>query len=347
MITGQAMTVAALADQLSAEDAAGPDRDLPRTAVFTDLSAPAPAREIGVATGLAGRSAAVLVGIAPGGVRPEYGELAAALTCTLTGGVPGSPAEIAVADVTAAVAAIEHTVTLCPTASATLAGLLRITAQLPVEDGLVAESLAYSVLLAGPEFAWWRASHPARPAEPDRPAVVLRREEETLHVILDRPHRRNAYNRHMRDGLAGALDLALLDDSITRVVLSGTGPSFCSGGDLDEFGTAEDVALAHLIRLNYGVAARLHRCRDRVHVRLHGACIGAGIEIPSFAAHVTARPGTFCQLPELSMGLLPGAGGTVGITRRIGRWRTAYLALTGQRIDAQTAAQWGLVDALE
>ncbi|CNJ87542.1 enoyl-CoA hydratase%2C EchA8_4 [Mycobacterium tuberculosis] len=51
-------------------------------------------------------------------------------------------------------------------------------------------------------------------------------------------------------------------------------------------------------------------------------------------------------LPELSLGLIPGAGGTVSVTRRIGRWRTAYLVLSGRLIDAATALDWGLVDAV-
>jgi enoyl-CoA hydratase/carnithine racemase len=51
-------------------------------------------------------------------------------------------------------------------------------------------------------------------------------------------------------------------------------------------------------------------------------------------------------LPELSLGLIPGAGGTVSVTRRIGRWRTAYLVLSGRTIDADTALAWGLVDAV-
>ena len=52
-------------------------------------------------------------------------------------------------------------------------------------------------------------------------------------------------------------------------------------------------------------------------------------------------------LPELSLGLIPGAGGTVSIARRVGRWRTAYLVLSGRTIDAATALRWGLVDAVE
>jgi enoyl-CoA hydratase/carnithine racemase len=166
-----------------------------------------------------------------------------------------------------------------------------------------------------------------------------------LRVTLNHPARHNCFSRQIRDGLVEAFELALLDRSIGCIRLAGRGRSFCSGGDLDEFGTAKDVSAAHLIRLDRSVAARADRCRSRLRAVLHGACIGAGIEIPSFAGRVEARDDAFFQLPELTMGLVPGAGGTVGITRRIGRWRTAYLALSGVRLDLATALAWGLVDA--
>jgi enoyl-CoA hydratase/carnithine racemase len=91
----------------------------------------------------------------------------------------------------------------------------------------------------------------------------------------------------------------------------------------------------------------VHAIRDRVTVRLHGACVGAGIEIPAFAGRVIASPGTYFQLPELAMGLIPGAGGTVSITRRAGRHRLLWMALTGTKVAADTALGWGLVDAVE
>jgi enoyl-CoA hydratase/carnithine racemase len=77
---------------------------------------------------------------------------------------------------------------------------------------------------------------------------------------------------------------------------------------------------------------------------LHGGCIGAGIELAAFAGLVRATPDTLISLPEVQMGLIPGAGGTVSITRRVGRHRCAYLALSGCAISAQTALEWGLVD---
>ena len=136
------------------------------------------------------------------------------------------------------------------------------------------------------------------------------------------------------------------DPSLT-VELSAAGPSFSAGGDLDEFGTAADPALAHVVRVAASAGVALHRVRDRVTARLHGACVGAGIEIPAFAGRVVAVADAYFQLPELGLGLIPGAGGTVSMTRRIGRRRLFWMALTGERIDVATALAWGLIDAVE
>ena len=71
-----------------------------------------------------------------------------------------------------------------------------------------------------------------------------------------------------------------------------------------------------------------------------------GIELSAFAGTVEAAEGTTVSLPEVSMGLIPGAGGTASIPRRIGPQRAAWLALTGTRLDAATAVRWGLVDRI-
>ena len=150
----------------------------------------------------------------------------------------------------------------------------------------------------------------------------------------------------MRDALCEALELALWDP-VLRVTLDGEGPGFCAGGDLDEFGSAPDPATAHIVRVSASVGRMLHELRDRVTVRVHGECVGAGLELPAFAGRVVARAGSRFRLPEIAMGLVPGAGGTVSLPRRIGRARTAWLALSGEAIDADTALRWGLADAIE
>ena len=76
------------------------------------------------------------------------------------------------------------------------------------------------------------------------------------------------------------------------------------------------------------------------------ACIGAGIELPAFSGHISASRDAFFRLPEVAMGLIPGAGGCVSIPRRIGRHRTNYLAVTGMELSAEKALSWGLIDEL-
>lgn len=317
-----------------------------------DLAEPADPAVLDAAVRRAEACDRLLVGItgtAGAGVRTEVRLLAAALDMTLVD--QGSQADgrpfIPVPDPAAALAEVEAAVTANPQAALVLAGLLRTTETLPVRDALDVESLAYSTLLGGAEFRRWLAARGPRPQPPPVPdPVLVTRSGDELEVVLNRPTRRNAYDRHMRDALVEALHLAALDDTISRVVLTGSGPAFCSGGDLDEFGTAPDPVSAHLVRTRAGAGRLLHELRDRIQARVHGTCVGSGIELPAFAGTVLATPETTFRLPEVGMGLIPGAGGTVSIPRRIGRWRTLYLALTGSVLDSPTALAWGLVDAL-
>ena len=267
-------------------------------------------------------------------------------------GLDGLPAEVTglldlvVADPGPVVAVVEA----APRAAVTLALTLRASPALGVPAGLAAESAAYSMLQAGPEFARWRAAtpQPAPSPEPEPgPPVVAERAGACLQITLNRPGRHNAVNAALRDRLVEALLVACADPTIERVVLAGAGPSFCSGGDLAEFGTRPDPATAHLVRLTRSPARLLAELGPRLEVRLHGACIGAGIEMAAFAGRVVAHPEAVISLPEVGLGLIPGAGGTVSLPRRIGRHRTAELALTGRPIDAATAHRWGLVDAIE
>lgn len=235
-----------------------------------------------------------------------------------------------------------------PLAALGLVQLLRQTESLEIHDALIAESFVYSMLQSGPEFGAWASERP----EPKRrrsnpaPAVLLERSGELLELTLNRPEKHNAFSKEMRDALAEALGVVVSDGSIAEVVLRGAGPSFCSGGDLDEFGTLPDPVTANAVRATRNPGRLLASCADRVRCELHGACVGAGIELPAFTHHVRAHPDAFFQLPEVRFGLVPGAGGTVSIPRRIGRQKTAYLALTGIRLDASTALRWGLVDGI-
>ena len=297
----------------------------------------------GDAAGILGRGA-VLVGV----TRDKPGPSAIQMDVVVSA-VEQDDRRVVVGDVDALLAALDAGVSANPIAAVCLVALLRETSVLPAELGLVAESFAYSTLLAGPEHARWLADRTPRPPRTTEPAAMVRvaRTGDTLDITLTDPDHRNAFGRRMRDELVEALALLDADNSIRDVHIRGEGPAFCSGGDLDEFGTTPDPATAHLIRTVRSVAAPIERHRNRIHMHVHGACVGAGAELTAFAGHVSAAPETEFRLPEVAMGLVPGAGGTVGITRRIGRWRTAYLALTGVLLDAETAHDWGLVDKVQ
>ncbi|MDQ1434550.1 MAG: hypothetical protein QOF59_1366 [Actinomycetota bacterium] len=243
-------------------------------------------------------------------------------------------------------AALDAACTANPNAVITLVQLLRMTGRLDVDDALVAESLAYSTLLGGAEFARWREAQPPRTRHPSATPVRVTDDGETLTITLNRPEVHNAYDAATRDALTDALRSASLLGDQRRIELRGNGPSFCSGGDLAEFGTSDDLTRAHLIRTARAPGLLLHALGSGATAKVHGACIGAGIELPAFCAEVTAHRDAVFQLPEVRMGLIPGAGGTVSIPRRIGRRRTVLLAVTGRVLDAPTARDWGLVDAL-
>ena len=235
-------------------------------------------------------------------------------------------------------------VTRSPVASVTLALLLRGRNARSLDEALIAESVAYSMLQAGPEFAAWRLTYSTKGMIADAESPVLvSREGDRLLLTLNRPARHNAFSMSMRDGLVSGLEIAVLDDNL-HVELNGNGPSFCSGGELGEFGSFVDPASAHQTRLTRSAARQLVRIADRLTVRVHGFCLGAGIELSAFASRVVAHPDTVFALPELALGLVPGSGGTASLPPRIGRHQTAFLALTGRRINASLALAWGLVD---
>jgi enoyl-CoA hydratase/carnithine racemase len=235
-----------------------------------------------------------------------------------------------------------------PVAAAVAAQTMRMAQQLPFEQALVLESLSYSMLLASAEFQRWRSSTPVKERPRDTAArVKMSRHNGKLHITLTRSQSRNAFDAAMRDALVEALEFALVDPDQMPVVMNGDGPSFCAGGDLNEFGCALDPGVAHAIRILQSPVRLVDAIGDRLSLRVHGACIGAGIEIPAAAARVAAAPGTFFRLPEVAMGLIPGAGGTASISRRIGRHRACYMAISGCDIDTATALDWGLIDEMD
>jgi enoyl-CoA hydratase len=261
---------------------------------------------------------------------------------------PLAPALDAVVDSPVFVDALVRQVARAPHAAALAVQLLRAIEGLCTDRALQFESACYGLLQGSEEHARWLALRAAARRESPAPGKVgIDRCAGELHIVLDRPFSRNAIDRAMRDQLAEAFSLAGADPEVRSIKLRALGAAFSVGGDLDEFGTTRDPATAHLLRSRCSPALAIGARAAILDVHVQGACIGAGLEIAAFAARLTASPAAWFQLPELSMGLIPGAGGCVSVSRRIGRQRTALMLLSGRRINARTALGWGLIDAID
>jgi len=243
---------------------------------------------------------------------------------------------------------LANNISKIPIASMILVQHLRASEKLSIEDALVAESLAYATVQSGPEFKNWMKTNPPHEKSEKVSETPLAVEMTASHMQLtmNDPDTKNAIGVTMRDALCEALDLAISDAGIEKITLTGYGRVFSTGAAIDEFGKVSDPATAHWIRTLRLPAWRLAQLSERLHIHVNGVAYCAGTEIVGFAKHVTASPNAWFQLPELKFGLIPGAGGTASLPRRIGRQKTAYLAFSMKKIKAQTALEWGLVDEI-
>lgn len=242
---------------------------------------------------------------------------------------------------------IARNITHAPIAAMVLVQHLRASENLSLRDTLTAESFAYAAVQNGPEFQNWLSGY-QRQSLPisNAPQLLIESDNDVLSLTLNRAETRNAIGTEMRDALCEALDIALVDDSFSKVKLTGHGATFSTGGAVEEFGEVSDPATAHWVRSLRLPAQKLAQLSDKLHVHVNGAAIGAGAEIAAFGYHVTASPKAWFQLPELKYGLIPGAGGTASIPKRIGRQKTAYMALSMEKIKAKTALDWCLIDQI-
>ncbi|MFN3819330.1 enoyl-CoA hydratase/isomerase family protein [Blastomonas sp.] len=287
---------------------------------------------------------AVCIGVDRAGALPAVDPARFDLLLTIAPRAPAPWVSIAPDRLDEHLRTLEAAVRGWPVAATALCAVLRITQAMPFGDALAVESYAYSALLGGSEFRRWHSARGALaiPAAHDE-LVLIERDADVVTLTLNDPGSCNAMTAAMRDALHAALTGILDDPSEPRLVLRGAGRCFSTGGALGEFGSAGDLAQAHVIRTLRSCAALLDAIGERAKVCLHGACVGSGLEIPAAARHRAATQDAWFQLPELRMGLIPGAGGTASVARAIGRHRTAWMVLSGKRLSATQALAWGLI----
>jgi enoyl-CoA hydratase/carnithine racemase len=165
-------------------------------------------------------------------------------------------------------------------------------------------------------------------------------------ITLNRPEALNAYSVQMRDDLFYVLGSACADPELRALVIRGEGRAFCAGADLTEFGTAPSPFEARRIRFARDVWKALRDFPVPTIAALHGYAIGSGTEL---ALHCTVRiaaRSTRFKMPEATLGLIPGAGGTQTLPRTVGISAAAELLYLGEVLGAEQAASLGLVDRI-
>jgi enoyl-CoA hydratase len=166
-------------------------------------------------------------------------------------------------------------------------------------------------------------------------------------VTLNRPESMNAINLEMRRVLANTIKAAESDDAVRAIVIRGAGDrAFCAGADIKEFRAADSLNAAREAREPPGWNDLIAACRKPTIAAIQGVCLGGGLEMALACDLRIASQEAIFGLPEVRLGIIPGAGGTQRLPRVVGMGHAMRLILTGDRIDADEAWRIGLVSEL-
>lgn len=166
-----------------------------------------------------------------------------------------------------------------------------------------------------------------------------------LVLTLDRPDRLNALSRELIEQLGAAARTAATDPAVRAIVLTGAGEkAFCAGADLKERQALSKDQVREIVRLYRTEFGALDRSPKPVCAALNGVALGGGLELALMADLRVASKGALLALPETSLAIIPGAGGTQKLPRIVGEARAKEMILTNRRLTADEALAWGLVN---
>ncbi|MET0312034.1 MAG: enoyl-CoA hydratase-related protein [Burkholderiaceae bacterium] len=187
--------------------------------------------------------------------------------------------------------------------------------------------------------------------ESNEPANVLYELKGAVAVVtLNRPQSLNSFTRQMHQDLWSALDRAEADPAVRALVLTSAGRGFCAGADLSEFDFAPGPNLVE--RADPGpvidqafnpTARRLQNLRMPTVAAVNGVAAGAGASLAMTCDIAIAAPGASFIQAFSKIGLIPDAGGTWLLTHRLGMARAMALAMTGDKLPAAQAREWGMI----
>jgi enoyl-CoA hydratase/carnithine racemase len=175
--------------------------------------------------------------------------------------------------------------------------------------------------------------------------VELVRDGGVARIFLNRPQKVNALDSALLDALAATLASLATDASLRVVVLAGRGKAFCGGADVEELAALDSQTAGAFVARIHRACSALRALPVPVVAQLHGAVIGAGLELAAACDLRIAAEGTRFAMPEVRLGI-PSVVEAALLPRLVGSGRAAWLVLTGEPIDAARAYEWGLVEAL-
>jgi 3-hydroxyacyl-CoA dehydrogenase len=169
--------------------------------------------------------------------------------------------------------------------------------------------------------------------------VTTRRAGGVAVVTIDNPPV-NAASQAVRAGLVAAVEAAEADHEVAAIVIAAAGRTFVAGADIREFGKPPQPPILA------AVANRIEACTKPVVAALHGTALGGGLEI-ALAAHARiAAPDARFGLPEVKLGIIPGAGGTQRLPRLVGVPAAIDMVTTGRQVGTAEALALGLIDRI-
>ena len=182
--------------------------------------------------------------------------------------------------------------------------------------------------------------------------VNLGRSGGVARIELNRPEKLNAWNAALTDDLLASLEAVAADESLRSVLLTGAGRSFCSGADLTEvdsaFVTDEGTPdLQRSLRERYHPVILGFRELPRpVVAAVRGAAVGVGLSLALSADLVYAAREAYFLLAFVNIGLVPDGGSSAFVPARIGQARATEMAMLGERVGAEKAESWGLINGV-
>jgi enoyl-CoA hydratase len=175
--------------------------------------------------------------------------------------------------------------------------------------------------------------------------VGVEREGPVARIFLNRPEKANALDSAALEALRRALRELAADPSLRTVILGGRGRTFCGGADREELTSLTASTAGAFVEKIHHVCQAIRELPVPVVARLHGAVIGAGLEIAAACDLRVAAEGTKFAMPEVRLGI-PSVVEAALLPRLMGSGRAAWLVLTGEAIDARRALEWGLIEEI-